>query len=63
MTSQRSSRGVRFQRSHLGQTTQSRPFAASKARRRPTGNISKVVFSPSGLLQKRQVEYIDFRKE
>lgn len=38
-----------------GQTTQSRPFFESNARRRPTGNDSTESFAPSGPLQKMQV--------
>ena len=55
--SQRSSRGVRFQRSQLRQTTQRRPFAGSKARRRPTGKASTTSFEPRGFLQNMQVRY------
>src|SRR5690348_7143950 len=58
IASQRSSSGVRFHRSQLEQTTQSLPFAASNASRLPTGKVSKVSLVPSGLLQKRQVEYM-----
>src|SRR5437667_5726974 len=36
MRSSRSSKGVRFQRLHRGQTTHNRPFHSSKAIRRPT---------------------------
>src|SRR6266566_8209741 len=36
MRSSRSSKGVRFQRLHRGQTTHNRPFHSSKAMRRPT---------------------------
>ena len=53
--SQRSSRGVRFQRSQLRQTTQRRPFAGSKARRRPTGKASTTSLEPRGFLQNMQV--------
>ena len=56
--SQRSSTGVRFQRWHFVQTTQSRPLAASKARRRPTGKLSSTSFEPRGFLQNMQVVYI-----
>ncbi len=56
--SQRSSRGVRFQRSQLRQTTQRRPFAGSKARRRPTGKASTTSLEPRGSLQNMQVRYI-----
>jgi len=55
--SQRSSNGVRFQRSQLRQTTQRRPFAASKARRRPTGKASTTSLEPRGVLQNIQVVY------
>src|SRR6185503_8607699 len=61
IASHRSSSGVRFHRSQLGHTTHSRPFAESNESRFPTGKVSKVSFLPSGLLQKRQVEYIGDR--
>ena len=55
--SQRSSSGVRFQRSHFVHTTQRRPRAASKARRRPTGNDSTTSLVPRGLWQNIQEVY------
>src|ERR1044071_5183651 len=58
IASQRSSSGVRFQRSHLRQMTQRRPLAASKARRRPVGNDSITSFEPRSEWQNRQVVYI-----
>ena len=61
IASHRSSSGVRFHRSHLRQTTQSRPFAASNARRRPTGKCSTASLWPRSLLQKRQVRYMSDR--
>src|SRR6185312_14923791 len=60
IASHRSSSGERFQRSQCGQTTHSRPLAASNARRLPTGNVSSVSLAPSALLQKRQVAYMSF---
>ena len=59
MASHRSSSGERFQRSQLRHTTQRRPRAASNASRSPTGNASSASLAPRGLLQKRQVAYID----
>ena len=56
--SQRSSSGVRFHRWHFLQTTQSRPFAESKASLRPTGNSSTTSLVPRGLLQNMQVWYM-----
>ena len=61
--SQRSSSGVRFQRSHFVQTTQRRPRAASKARRRPTGKVSMTWLAPSGFLQNMHVAYMGFGLE
>ena len=58
--SQRSSSGVRFQRSHFRHTTQSRPLAASKARRRPTGKASTTSLAPRGLVQNMQEVYMGF---
>src|SRR5712692_2188056 len=56
--SQRSSRGARFQRLHLGQITHSRPFHSSNASRRPTPSPEGPP-SPSSLpLQKAQVVYM-----
>ena len=55
--SQRSSSGVRFQRSQLRQTTHSRPLAESKASLRPTGNSSTTSLARRGLLQNMQVLY------
>ena len=57
--SQRSSSGVRFQRWHFLHTTQSRPFAASKASLRPMGKASTTSFDSRGRLQKIQVWYTD----
>ena len=42
----------------LRQTTQRRPFAGSKASRRPTGNASTTSLEPRGFLQNMQVRYI-----
>src|SRR5580765_4813574 len=56
MASQRSSIGVRFQRWQMGHTTQSRPFAASKAKRTPTRQLLIVAFAPNAPQQKRQWE-------
>ena len=44
IASHRVSRGERFHRSHRRHTTQSRPFAASYANRRPTGKCSITSF-------------------
>src|SRR5256712_8984311 len=56
--SQRSSRGARFQRLHLGQITHSRPFHESNASRRPRPSPEGRP-SPSSLpLQKAQVRYM-----
>src|SRR3954470_15458050 len=58
IASHRSSSGVRFHLSHLRHTTQSRPFAPSKASRRPTGKCSIASLAPRSDLQNRQVEYM-----
>jgi hypothetical protein len=50
---------VRFQRSQLRQTTQSRPFSPSNATRRPIGNASIESFTPSGFWQWMQIVYIE----
>src|SRR4029079_10005108 len=57
IASQRSSRGVRFQRPHLVQITHSRPFFGSNASRRPTGNVGRWEFAPGSVWQKRQEVY------
>ena len=58
--SQRSSSGVRFQRSQRRHTTQSRPLAASKASRRPMGKASTTSLAPRGCLQNIHVVYTGF---
>jgi hypothetical protein len=54
--SQRSSIGVRFQRSQRVHTTQRRPFSGSKASLRPTGKLSRTALAPKGRLQNMQSE-------
>ena len=58
IASQRSSSGERFQRPQWWQTTHSRPFAESNARRLPIGKCSIVSFVPRSFAQKRHVEYM-----
>src|SRR5919204_819660 len=53
--SSRSSKGVRFQRLHRGQTTQSLPFHSSKAIRRPTPSPEGPPSPSSDALQKAHV--------
>lgn len=59
--SQRSSSGVRFQRWHRRHTTQSRPLAASKASRLPTGKASTTSLVSRGPLQNMQVVYMPWQ--
>ena len=61
--SQRSSSGVRFQRSHFRHTTQSRPRASSNASRRPTGKVSTTSLVPRGLVQKMHLLYMAFGRQ
>src|SRR5215208_4098118 len=58
IASHRSSSGVRFHCPQCTHTAHSRPFAASKARRRPKGKCSMTSFAPRLASQKRQAEYI-----
>src|SRR5438309_10835078 len=55
MRSRRSSNGVRFQRLHRGQTTQSRPFHSSNAIRRPTPSPEGPPSPSNEALQKAQL--------
>lgn len=57
IASHRSSNGVRFHRSQRRQTIQRRPFAVSKATRRPIGSAPRSSFLPSAWWQNRQAEY------